>query len=55
LQKNCRDFEEMSWFETLIFYGHQDGVTIAPNDSDLKLMPNIIEKVLLPKLTGIHI
>ena len=52
LEKDCQDFEESSWFETLIFYGHNEGSATARHDADLKLMPSIIEKVLLPKLTA---
>ena len=38
-----------------MFYGYQEGEEIVKEDSDLKLLPSIIEKVLLPKLTGIPI
>ena len=41
----------MRWYESLMFYGSQEGQD--KSDADLKLIPNLIEKVLLPKLTGI--
>ena len=41
----------MNWFKTLAMYGHiPDELDV--NDEDIKLVPNIIEKVLIPKLTG---
>ncbi len=55
LQVDCANFEEASWFESLMFYGYQEGHTQHSDDADIKLMPSLIEKVLLPKLTGIHI
>ena len=45
----------MEWYESLMFYGYREGEDLDPKDSDLKLIPSLIEKVLLPKLTGIHI
>ena len=38
-----------------MFYGYREGEALNREDSDIKLMPSVIEKVLLPKLTGIHI
>ena len=53
--EKCVDFEEMPWYEALMFYGYKEGEDPSPADLDLKLIPSLIEKVLLPKLTGIHI
>ena len=51
-QKDCKDFEEMSWFENLMFYGFHDE-SYDPDDEDTKLIPRLAEKALLPKLTGL--
>lgn len=55
LQDGCGNFEENPWFESLMFYGCRDREELQPDDNDIKLIPSIIEKVLLPKLTGILI
>ena len=51
MQKGCKDFEEMTWFESLMFYGIQDN-SFDPDDEDINLIPRMAEKALLPKLTG---
>ena len=43
----------MAWYEAVMFYGFQEDVKLDNNDSDIKLVPSLVEKVLLPKLTGI--
>jgi GC-rich sequence DNA-binding factor len=53
LEKEAGDFEEMGWYETLMFYGYKEGAEIDKSDPDNKLMPSIVDKVLLPKLTGL--
>lgn len=45
----------MAWYESLMFYGHRKDEQLNASDPDIKLIPTLIEKVLLPKLTGIHI
>ena len=52
-QEGCQDFESMAWYEAVMFYGFQEDVKLDNNDSDIKLVPSLVEKVLLPKLTGI--
>ncbi|XP_078001429.1 PAX3- and PAX7-binding protein 1-like [Glandiceps talaboti] len=51
LEANCPDFEHMEWFESLMFYGFREGEGIEKEDPDVKLMPSLLEKVVLPKLT----
>ena len=41
----------MNWYRTLVQYGDHGGQVTA-EDEDTKLLPNIIEKVLIPKLAG---
>lgn len=47
--------EKMRWFENLLIYGLQPNETeeSLSNDPDLKLIPLVIEKVVLPKLKDI--
>lgn len=48
---NLVDFEEMLWYSTLAMFGDYGDVKVESEDDDIKLLPNIIEKVLIPKLT----
>ncbi|XP_077865029.1 PAX3- and PAX7-binding protein 1-like [Saccoglossus kowalevskii] len=52
LEPHCVDIEEMRWFESLIFYGFREYDGIDKEDLDNKLMPSLVEKVILPKLTS---
>ncbi|XP_023214907.1 PAX3- and PAX7-binding protein 1-like [Centruroides sculpturatus] len=49
------DFEQMKWYEVLIFYScnNENLEDIDSDDPDLNLIPSIVEKVVLPKLTVI--
>jgi hypothetical protein len=42
----------MLWFESLLFYGCEEREQ-EKDDVDVALLPTIVEKVILPKLTGI--
>lgn len=46
----------MKWFDNLLFYGLEPNETEdnLRNDPDLKLIPLVIEKVVLPKLNSKH-
>ena len=44
--------EDCQWFQVLMFYGFLEGVEPERDDEDLLLIPRIVEKVVLPKLTG---
>uniref|UniRef100_G3U9E7 PAX3 and PAX7 binding protein 1 n=1 Tax=Loxodonta africana TaxID=9785 RepID=G3U9E7_LOXAF len=52
LEAKCRDFESMLWFESLLFYGCEEREQ-EKDDVDVALLPTIVEKVILPKLTAI--
>lgn len=41
----------MLWFESLLFYGCEEREQ-EKDDVDVALLPTIVEKVILPKLTG---
>ncbi|XP_019729059.1 PAX3- and PAX7-binding protein 1 [Hippocampus comes] len=51
LEAQCTNFEYMLWFETLLFYGFEEHSTLQKGDSDIGLLPAIVEKVVLTKLT----
>lgn len=53
--ENGADFEQMNWYEILIFYdcNNENLEAIDSDDPDLNLIPSIVEKVVLPKLTVI--
>ena len=44
--------EEMRWFSLLLFYGYRQGEEPNPSDEDTQLLPRLVDKVLIPKLTG---
>ncbi|XP_033002829.1 PAX3- and PAX7-binding protein 1 isoform X2 [Lacerta agilis] len=50
LEDKCQDFESMLWFESLLFYGCEE-YDQEKDDADVSLLPTIVERVLLPKLT----
>jgi len=45
-----QDFEDFDWFKLLALYGYHEG-DIDSDDTDINLVPNIVEKALVPKLT----
>lgn len=52
MQPQCANFEYMLWFESLLFYGFEEHSTLQHGDGDVGLLPAIVEKVILSKLTG---
>ncbi|XP_030058017.1 PAX3- and PAX7-binding protein 1 isoform X2 [Microcaecilia unicolor] len=52
LEAKYHDFESMLWFESLLFYGCEEKEQ-DKSDVDIALLPTIVEKVILPKFTGI--
>lgn len=42
----------MDWFSLLLFYGCREGEEPDPSDQDSQLLPQLVDKVLIPKLTG---
>ncbi|XP_031175970.1 PAX3- and PAX7-binding protein 1 [Sander lucioperca] len=51
LEAHCANFEYMLWFESLLFYGFEEHSTLQRGDGDIGLLPAIVEKVILSKLT----
>uniref|UniRef100_T1JJW7 GCF C-terminal domain-containing protein n=1 Tax=Strigamia maritima TaxID=126957 RepID=T1JJW7_STRMM len=52
-KKETRDFEEFAWFESLMFYGYNEKQSLdkIKDDSDSMVIPNIVERIILPRLT----
>jgi GC-rich sequence DNA-binding factor len=52
--ENYEDIEKMEWFHLLAMYakGKNETEEDLRNDPDLFLVPTIIEKLILPKLTS---
>lgn len=44
----------MEWYETMMKYGLRPGETEAQliDDPDIRLVPTLMEKIILPKITG---
>lgn len=52
-QENCGDFEESQWYACLVFLGlHNEEDEASIEDDDVKLLPAIVDKIILPKLTS---
>ncbi|KAL8611073.1 hypothetical protein ACOMHN_064364 [Nucella lapillus] len=47
------DFESMDWYNCLVFFGCESESEVDPEDGDIKILPAVVEKVVLPKLTYI--
>jgi hypothetical protein len=41
----------MKWFDSLLFYGFEEGSPIDKDDDDNKLIPAVVDKIVLPKLS----
>lgn len=54
LEENCVDLERMEWYDVAMKYGFDENETetALAKDADVKLVPTLIEKILLPKITG---
>ena len=42
----------MKWFEVLMFYGFREGEEPDPSDPDTQLLPELVDKVIVTKLTS---
>ncbi|CAL1547674.1 unnamed protein product [Lymnaea stagnalis] len=51
LDENCVDFEDSLWFNSLVFLGFKEGEEMERSDDDLRLLPSIVEKLIIPKMT----
>lgn len=53
LDENCKDIEKMEWYETLMKYGYKSNETETDlaDDPDIRLVPTVVERVILPKIT----
>jgi len=48
------DIENMRWYQACMLYAYQPDETVEQlkNDPDVNLVPALIEKIVLPKVTG---
>lgn len=53
LESDCCSIESMDWFNTLLFYGYQESRELDKEDADIKLLPNVVDKIVLPKLIAL--
>ena len=44
--------ESMTWFQNLLFYAYQEGVEPSLSDDDTHLIPQVIDRVIITKLTS---
>ncbi|XP_028277282.1 PAX3- and PAX7-binding protein 1 [Parambassis ranga] len=51
LDAQCANFEYMLWFESLLFYGFEENTILQRGDGDIGLLPAIVERVIVSKLT----
>lgn len=54
LDENCLDLERMDWYNMVMKYGWSTTETeeSLSNDPDVRLVPVLVEKIILPKVTG---
>lgn len=52
--ENCEDLERLDWYSMVMKYGWNDKETEESlmDDPDVRLVPVIVEKIILPKVTG---
>lgn len=50
-----KSFEDMNWYETLMFYGFEEsaGIDSLRRDNDANLVPMVVDRIVIPKMTGI--
>ncbi|XP_071491063.1 PAX3- and PAX7-binding protein 1-like [Diadema antillarum] len=53
LEAKCKDLESFPWYDVLMFYGFHNEDDFDREDDDIKLIPRIVEKVILPKLSDL--
>lgn len=53
-EKESKVFEKMEWYECVMKYGFKPGETEEQliDDPDIRLVPSLMEKIVLPKITG---
>ncbi|XP_067945855.1 PAX3- and PAX7-binding protein 1-like [Watersipora subatra] len=52
LEDSCPSLSSFSWYQSVAIYGHRSVETFDQSDPDNLLIPMIVEKVLVAKLTG---
>ena len=50
------EIEEFRWYKSLVLFGcGDDPYDIDVEDPDVKLIPTVLEKTVIPKLTGMEL
>lgn len=52
-QDNNRVFARDDWYASLMLYNHRSGRDVSKSNDDIKLLPSVVERVLIPKITGL--
>lgn len=54
LDENCPDLDRMDWYGMTMKYGWtaEESEESLTTDPDVRLIPVLIEKIILPKITG---
>lgn len=54
MEKDCKDLEKMEWYENVMNYGYKPSETVLQliDDPDIRLVPTLMEKIILPKIAG---
>ncbi|XP_068698519.1 PAX3- and PAX7-binding protein 1-like [Montipora foliosa] len=53
-EAKCLEIEEFRWYKSLVLFGcGDDPYDIDVDDPDVKLIPSLLEKSVIPKLTGL--
>lgn len=54
LDKDSKVLEKMEWYESVMKYGYTPGETEEQliDDPDIRFVPTLMERTVLPKLTG---
>lgn len=57
LEESCPDLERMEWYNTIMKYAFNENEIeeTLMDDPDIRLIPTLIEKIILPKITGMTI
>lgn len=57
LDENCQDIERMDWYNMIMKYAWSASETeeSLADDPDVRLIPVLVEKIILPKITGMYL
>ncbi|XP_032235369.2 PAX3- and PAX7-binding protein 1 isoform X2 [Nematostella vectensis] len=53
LETRAKDLESMQWYTDLLGLGLTSQMDLDPSDDDVKVIPGIVDKTVIPKVTGL--